>query len=89
MGSITTLSQQTLITLITQAVFLKFALILFLLLKFATHSIIFVGPPSIGARLCSRSCCASCVILTQWNYDFFEPPVKMEIGFRKLGVKRI
>ena len=46
MGSITTLSQQK---LITQAGFLFcFALILFLLLKFATHSILFIGPPSIG-----------------------------------------
>ena len=67
MGSITTLSQQK---LITQAGFFYFALILFLLLKFATHSILFIGPPSIGTLLIYRSCCASCFILTQWNYDF-------------------
>ena len=67
MGSITTLSQQK---LITQAGFFNFALILFLLLKFTTHSILFIGPPSIGTLLLYRSCCASCFILTQWNYDF-------------------
>ena len=66
MGSITTLSQQK---LITQAVFLfYFALILFLLLKFATHSILFIGPPSIGTLFLYRRCWASCFILTQWNY---------------------
>ena len=67
MGSITTLSQQK---LITQAGFFYFALILFLLLKFATHSILFIGPPSTGTLLLYRSCCASCFILTQWNYEF-------------------
>ena len=52
--------------------FFNFALILFILLKFTTHSIIilFIGPPSIGTCLHYRSCCASCRILTQWNYDF-------------------
>ena len=56
-------------TLITQAGFLfYFALIIFLLLKFATHSILFIGPPSIGTLFLYRSCCASCFILTQWNY---------------------
>ena len=67
MGSITTLSQQT---LITQAEYFDFALILFLLLKFTTHSILFKGQPFTATRLHYRSCCASCVILTQWNYDF-------------------
>ena len=67
MGSITTLSQQT---LITQAEFFNFVLILFLLLKFATHSILFTDPPSIVTRLHYRSCCASYVIVTRWNDDF-------------------
>ena len=67
MGSITTLSQQK---LITQAGFLLyFALILFRLLKFATHSILFIGPPPIGTLFLYRSCCASCFILTQLNYS--------------------
>ena len=67
MGSITTVSQQT---LITQAEFFNFVLILFLLLKFATHSILFTDPPSIVTRLHYRSCCASYVIVTRWNDDF-------------------
>ena len=76
MGSITTLPQQT---LITQEEFFNFALILFRLLKFTTHSILFIGPPSIGTRLHYRSCCASCVILTQWNYDFLNLLLKWRL----------
>ena len=87
MGSITTLSQQT---LITQSEFFNFALILFLLLKFTTHSILFIRPPSIATCLHYRSCCASCVILTQWNYDFLNLLWKWKFtGFTKLGVQRI
>ena len=45
------------------------SLILFDLLRFVTHSILFIGPYSIGTLL-YMSFCASCVILTQWNYVF-------------------
>ena len=84
MGSIATLSQQK---LITQAGFLfYFALILFLLLKFATHSILFIGPPSIGTLILYRSC-ASCFILTQLNYSLL--PRRFVFRMAEASAKRV